>query len=61
VYLLKLYTDCHQGINFPAYSFENQAETEGFAKMAKRAGYQVVGLPNYVVWHIDTEEKPGNA
>lgn len=28
--------------------------------MAKRAGYKVVGLPNYVVWHIDTEEKPGN-
>ena len=49
-----------QGINFPAYPFENQAETEGFAKMAKRAGYKVVGLPNYVVWHIDTEEKPGN-
>jgi hypothetical protein len=45
------------GINFPAYSFENQAETEGFAKMAKRAGYGVYGLPNYVVWHIDTEEK----
>lgn len=38
------------GINFPCYAFENQAETEGFAKMAKRAGYQVVGLPNYVVW-----------
>ena len=49
-----------QGINFPCYAFENQAETEGFAKMAKRAGYQVVGLPNYVVWHIDTEEKRGN-
>ncbi len=49
------------GINFPCYPFENQAETEGFAKMAKRAGYQVVGLPNYIVWHIDTEEKPGNA
>lgn len=49
------------GINFPCYPFENQAETEGFAKMAKRAGYEVVGLPNYVVWHIDTEEKPGNA
>jgi hypothetical protein len=48
------------GINFPAYAFENQAETEGFAKMAKRAGYQVVGLPNYVVWHHDTDEKPGN-
>lgn len=49
------------GINFPAYAFENQAETEGFARMAKRAGYQVFGLPNYVVWHIDTDEKPGNA
>jgi hypothetical protein len=37
--------------------FENQAETEGFARMAKRAGYQVVGLPNYVVWHIDTSRR----
>ncbi|KAF2127364.1 glycosyltransferase family 62 protein [Dothidotthia symphoricarpi CBS 119687] len=53
--------DVHRsGINFPCYAFENQAETEGFAKMAKRAGYEVYGLPNYVVWHIDTEEKPGN-
>jgi hypothetical protein len=51
----------HLGINFPCYAFENQAETEGFAKMAKRAGYEVYGLPNYVVWHIDTEEKGGNA
>jgi hypothetical protein len=49
------------GINFPSYAFENQAETEGFAKMARRAGYQVYGLPNYVVWHVDTDEKPGNA
>ncbi|KAH6891355.1 putative ANP1 protein [Thelonectria olida] len=54
--------DVHRsGINFPCYAFENQAETEGFAKMAKRAGFQVVGLPNYVVWHIDTDEKGGNA
>lgn len=29
--------------------------------MATRAGYEVYGLPNYVVWHIDTDEKPGNA
>jgi hypothetical protein len=29
--------------------------------MARRAGYQVFGLPNYVVWHVDTDEKPGNA
>ena len=49
------------GINFPSYAFENHAETEGFAKMARRAGYQVYGLPNYVVWHVDTDEKPGNA
>lgn len=54
--------DVHRaGINFPSYAFENQAETEGFAKMAKRAGYEVIGLPNYVVWHIDTDEKGGNA
>lgn len=54
--------DVHRsGINFPCYAFENQAETEGFAKMAKRAGYGVYGLPNYVVWHIDTQEKGGNA
>lgn len=54
--------DVHRsGINFPCYAFENQAETEGFAKMAKRAGYGVYGLPNYVVWHVDTDEKPGNA
>ncbi|KAF2848898.1 glycosyltransferase family 62 protein [Plenodomus tracheiphilus IPT5] len=54
--------DVHRsGINFPCYAFENQAETEGFAKMARRAGYGVYGLPNYVVWHIDTDEKPGNA
>jgi hypothetical protein len=53
--------DVHRsGINFPMYAFENQAETEGFARMAKRAGFQVIGLPNYVVWHIDTEEKSGN-
>jgi hypothetical protein len=53
--------DVHRsGINFPCYPFENQAETEGFAKMAKRAGYGVYGLPNYVVWHIDTEEPEGN-
>ncbi|KAL8951185.1 MAG: hypothetical protein Q9222_002815 [Ikaeria aurantiellina] len=48
------------GINFPCYAFENQADTEGFAAMAKRAKYGVWGLPNYVVWHIDTEEKEGN-
>jgi hypothetical protein len=28
--------------------------------MANRAGFGVYGLPNYVVWHVDTEEKGGN-
>ncbi|ODV89613.1 glycosyltransferase family 62 protein [Tortispora caseinolytica NRRL Y-17796] len=57
--IIMVKADLHRaGINFPSYAFENQAETEGFAKMAKRAGYRVVGLPNYVVWHIDTEERP---
>ncbi len=60
-YAWEVTANSRQGINFPCYAFENQAETEGFAKMAKRAGYGVYGLPNYVVWHIDTEEKPGNA
>jgi hypothetical protein len=36
------------GCNFPAYAFENQAETEGFGRMANRMGYEVIGLPNYV-------------
>ena len=59
--LFKIHAYSIAGINFPCYAFENQAETEGFAKMAKRAGYGVYGLPNYVVWHIDTAEKGGNA
>lgn len=51
--------DVHRsGINFPPYAFENHCESEGFAKMAKRAGYRVVGLPNYVVWHSDRDFKP---
>lgn len=61
IMLLHILTSVCPGINFPSYAFENQAETEGFAKMAKRAGYEVIGLPNYVVWHIDTDEKGGNA
>ena|SRR5579871_4207901 len=36
------------GCNFPPYPFENQAETEGFGRMANRMGYEVTGLPNYV-------------
>jgi hypothetical protein len=34
---------------FPSFSFYHLIETEGFAKMAKRLGWQPVGLPNYKV------------
>ncbi|KAH3903620.1 Van1p SCDLUD_001265 [Saccharomycodes ludwigii] len=40
------------GINFPAFTFENHAETEAFGKMAKKMGYRVGGLPHYTLWHI---------
>ncbi|ANZ73701.1 BA75_00548T0 [Komagataella pastoris] len=40
------------GSNFPAFSFEKHAETEGFGKLSRRMGFDVVGLPHYVVWHI---------
>lgn len=48
------------GIDFPIKPVDHQIETEGFAKLAKIAGYGVYGLPNYVVWHFDTSEKEGN-
>lgn len=48
------------GIDFPLKPIDHQIETEGFAKLAKIAGYSVYGLPNYIVWHFDTSEKEGN-
>lgn len=49
-----------KGLDFPIKPVDHQIETEGFAKLAKIAGYGVYGLPNYVVWHFDTSEKEGN-
>lgn len=40
------------GVQFPAFTFENHAETEAFGKMAKKMGYSVGGLPHYTLWHI---------
>ena len=48
------------GIGFPHKPVDHAIETEGFAKLARIAGYSVVGLPNYIVWHSDTAEKEGN-
>ncbi|KAI5811422.1 Anp1-domain-containing protein [Peziza echinospora] len=41
------------GAMFPPFAFYHLIETEGFAKMAKRLGYQPYGLPNYLVYHYN--------
>ncbi|KAG6009510.1 hypothetical protein E4U21_002146 [Claviceps maximensis] len=46
--------DVHRdGAMFPPFAFYNLIETEGFAKMAKRLGWQPYGLPNYKIYHYD--------
>lgn len=39
------------GAMFPPFPFYRLIETEGFAKMAKRLGYQAWGMPDYLVYH----------
>lgn len=40
--------DVHRdGAMFPPFAFYHLIETEGFARMAKRLGWQPYGLPNY--------------
>lgn len=41
------------GAMFTNFPFYHLIETEAFAKMAKRLGYTVHGLPNYLVYHIE--------
>ncbi|CUS24422.1 LAQU0S16e01354g1_1 [Lachancea quebecensis] len=41
------------GAMFPSFPFYHLIETEGFAKMARRLDYQIFGLPNYLVYHIE--------
>ncbi|ORZ17230.1 hypothetical protein BCR42DRAFT_460710 [Absidia repens] len=44
--------DVHrEGANFPSFPFQHQVETEGFAKMAKAMGFNVIGLPGYIIYH----------
>lgn len=46
--------DVHRdGAMFPNFPFYHLIETEGFAKMVKRLGYEVFGLPNYLVYHFN--------
>ncbi|CDR42785.1 CYFA0S10e02234g1_1 [Cyberlindnera fabianii] len=41
-----------RGAMFPAFSFKKHAETEAFGKLCKTMGFEVIGLPHYVIWHI---------
>ncbi|KAJ5925509.1 hypothetical protein N7454_008148 [Penicillium verhagenii] len=51
---LMVKADVHRdGAMFPAFPFFHLVETEGFAKMAKRLGYAVFGLPDYFVYHYN--------
>ncbi|GME84977.1 unnamed protein product [Ambrosiozyma monospora] len=51
---LMVKADVHRdGAMFPNFPFYHLIETEGFAKMAKRLGYDVFGLPNYLVYHYN--------
>jgi mannan polymerase complexes MNN9 subunit len=46
--------DVHRdGAMFPPFPFYNLIETEGFAKMARRLGWQATGLPHYKVYHYN--------
>jgi hypothetical protein len=47
------------GLNFPAYPYQHQLDSEAFAKAAKVEGYNIVGLPNYKVYHADLEDDDG--
>ena len=40
------------GAMFPPFAFYHLIETEGFAKMARRLGWESWGLPNYLVSNI---------
>ena len=47
---LMVKADVHRdGAMFPAFPFFHLLETEGFAKMARRLGYEAFGLPDYFV------------
>lgn len=47
---LMVKADVHRdGAMFPAFPFYHLVETEGFAKMARRLGYSLSGLPDYFV------------
>ncbi|KAJ5864929.1 uncharacterized protein N7529_006845 [Penicillium soppii] len=51
---LMVKADVHRdGAMFPAFPFFHLVETEGFAKMVRRLGYEVFGIPDYFVYHYN--------
>ena len=40
-----------QGLNFPAYVYNNHIETEGLAAMARSMGVKVHGMPSVEIVH----------
>ncbi|GAA5824917.1 hypothetical protein JCM11251_005392 [Rhodosporidiobolus azoricus] len=40
-----------EGVTFPTFVFENEVETEGLAKVAQKAGFEVVGVPGLLAFH----------
>ncbi|GAA97514.1 glycosyltransferase family 62 protein [Mixia osmundae IAM 14324] len=42
-----------EGANFPTYPVDGLIETEGFAAMAKKMGFEVVGVPGILVFHAE--------
>ncbi|KAH8917431.1 glycosyltransferase family 62 protein [Atractiella rhizophila] len=45
-----------EGANFPTYPFQHQIESEGFAKMARMMGFEVVGVPGVIVFHARRDQ-----
>ncbi|KAI8331243.1 Anp1-domain-containing protein [Chlamydoabsidia padenii] len=43
------------GLNFPPYPYQHQLDSEAFAKIAKLEGYNIVGLPNYKIYHTNVD------
>ncbi|KAG0936517.1 hypothetical protein G6F32_010078 [Rhizopus arrhizus] len=44
-----------EGAIFPAFTYQHQVETEGFAKIAKSMGFGVYGLPGYIIYHVQND------
>ncbi|KAI8085084.1 Anp1-domain-containing protein [Halteromyces radiatus] len=44
------------GLNFPAYPYQHQLDSEAFAKAAQVEGYIIRGLPNYKIYHSNDDD-----